>query len=137
MGIKNFLLRLWWKVRPPGELREEIEAHICMRAQLNRSQGMSEQDARLEARRPFVNTLQIEEATRAVYVGRLLETTLQDLRYAIRTLSKKPAFTLVAVLTLALAIGANTAIFQMLDRIVLKPLPVREPHKLVQLQGYH
>jgi predicted permease len=135
--MKNFLKRLLSGFYPDDELREEIESHIRMRAQLNRAQGMSEENSAMEARRRFGNVGRIHEDTRAVYASHLLETIIQDIRYTKRTLWKNPTFTLVAVLTLALSIGANAAIFQLLDAVVLKPLPVREPYQLFELQGYH
>lgn len=134
--MKNLLRRLWSGIQH-DELSEELESHIQMRSDLHQAQGMSRGDAEAEARRRFGNATRIREDVRAVYVSQFLERTIQDVRYAARTLWNSPVFTVVAVLTLALAIGANAAIFQLLDAVVLKPLPVREPYRLVQLQGYH
>src|SRR5215831_536060 len=134
--MKNFFKELLFRVRHDG-FKEEIESHIQMRSDLLRAKGMSQQDAEMEARRRFGNTTRIREDVRGVYVSRFLEATIQDIRYTIRTLWKSRVFTLVAILTLALAIGANAVIFQLLDAVVLKPLPVRDPYQLFQLQGYH
>jgi predicted permease len=134
--MKRLFKCLWSRFSPDDELREEMESHIQMRADLHRAQGMSELDAGSEARRRFGNTSRIQEDIRSVYVSGWLETTLQDLRYSVRTLAKSPTFTLIAIITLALAIGANAAIFQLLDTVVLKPLPVRDPYRLYELQGY-
>jgi predicted permease len=135
--MKNLLNRLFARFHSDDELREEMESHIRMRADLHQAQGLSEEDAAREARLRFGNTTRIHEDVRSVYVWRWLETMLQDVRYSVRTLLKSPSFTLIAVATLALAIGANAAIFQLLDTVVLKPLPVRDPYQLFELQGYH
>lgn len=134
--MKNLLRRLWSRIQH-DDLREEIESHIQLRSDLHQAEGMSREDAEAEALRRFGNVTRIHEDVRAVYVSQFLEGTVQDIQYTARTLSKSPVFTLVAVLTLALAIGANAAIFQLLDAVVLKPLPVSEPYRLFQLQGYH
>jgi predicted permease len=135
--MKNILRRLFHRIDHDAELREEMQFHVQMRAELNRESGMPGDDALSAARRQFGNRELIREEVRRVYVHPFVETIGQDIRYALRTLARSPGFTAVAVLTLALGIGANIAVFQILDTIVLRSLPVRDPHQLVRVQGYH
>src|SRR5262249_57652982 len=93
--------------------------------------GMGGADARAAASRALGSTAFLKDECRQSLGLRLLDETAQDLRYAGRTLRKNPAFTLAAVLSLALGIGANTAIFTLLDAVVFKPLPVPAPSELV------
>ncbi len=112
------------------ELDEEIEYHIQMTTRENVAAGMSEEEARRAARRAFGNAAVVKEDSRGAWRFLLLETTLQDARFAWRTLRRTPVFTAAVVLTLALGIGANTAIFTLLDRVVLRSLPVERPEQL-------
>ena len=115
------------------EIREEIEYHLEKLAEDEAGQGTSPQEARFLARRKLGNATLARERTREVWIWPALERFLQDLRYAMRGLRKHPAFTLTAVLSLALGIGANTAIFSLIDALLLRMLPVRDPQQLLEL----
>src|SRR5262249_44714981 len=123
--------RLVHRRRAERELDEEIRAHLEMEAERNVAEGMSPDDARLAARRLFGSVALAKEVSRAVWGLRSLEILWQDLRYGVRMLFKNPGFTLIAVITLSLGIGANTAIFTLLDKVLIRPLPVERPDQLV------
>src|SRR5580765_3039419 len=108
------------------EADRELAFHIAERIDELRASGMSEQEARLQARLRFGNlTAQIEE-TSDMNIALWLDGMLRNLRLAVRSLIKTPAFTATVVLTLALGIGANSAVFSALDAVVLRPLPFPE-----------
>jgi putative ABC transport system permease protein len=126
-------LRFWRREKWDKERAREIEAHLEIETQENIARGMTPEEARYAARRKLGNvTLIREEIHRMNSIG-FLETLWQDVRYAVRMLAKYPTFTAVAVLTLALGIGANTAIFSLIDSVMLKTLPVEKPEELLVL----
>jgi predicted permease len=116
-----------------ARLAEEINTHIDALAADYERRGLAPEAARHAARRDFGNVTVAKEDHRAHRTLPLLETLAQDLRYAFRQMRAKPGFTAAAVLTLALGIGANTAIFRVLDAVVLSSLPVKNPEQLVLL----
>jgi putative ABC transport system permease protein len=112
------------------EIQEEIAAHLRMAITDKMAHGASREEAERAARAEFGNVTHVAEVTREVQGGLWLERLGQDLRYGWRALRRTPAFTLVAVATLALAIGANSAVFTVVNGVLLQPLPFRDPGRL-------
>jgi predicted permease len=125
--------RFFRRRRWDEERSQALEAHLQIEIDENMARGMTAEDARYAARKKLGNsTLIREEIYRLNSVG-LVETIWQDLRYAVRQLRRSPGFTAAAMLSLALGIGANTAIFSLIDQVILRRLPVRDPQQLVLL----
>ena len=115
------------------ELDEEIESHIAWQTEQNIKDGLPAHEARRRALAVFGGRDSAREAHRDVRGGRWIEDALSDARYALRTLRHNPALTIAAILTIALGVGANTAIFSTLYAVVLRPLPFRDSEQLVML----
>jgi predicted permease len=116
------------------DLREELESHLRMAREDGLQRGMTGNDAAVAARRELGNLSQIQEATREVWGRRWLERAVQDVRYAFRMFAGNRSFALVAIVSLALGIGANTALFQMVNAVRLQALPVADPASLAEIR---
>jgi predicted permease len=127
----NWIKRLLGRRRVYGDLSDEIQEHLAQKIEELVASGMSREEATYAARREFGNATLIEERGREVWEWPSLESSIADIRYALRMLRKNPGFMVVVVLSLALGIGANTAIFSLIDALMLKSLPVRHPEQLV------
>ena len=127
--------RLFRRRRLYGELNEEIQAHIEEKVDALVRGGMPREEAARAARLEFGNPALIEEDSRTVWQWAALESFAADVRYALRTMRKNPGFTAVVILTLALGIGSNVAIFSVVNAVLLQPLPYKNADRLVTIWG--
>ena len=137
--MNAFFRKLRWLTQrrnKEAELREELEFHLGEEADERREEGLAEDEARRAARRELGNVVLVEEDTRAAWGWTIVEQLGQDLRYAFRTMAANRLFTMLAVLSLALGIGANTAIYSFMDAILLRSLPVADAGSLVVLNWH-
>src|ERR1700733_8766479 len=134
MGIFRRIRALGKRENLNREIDEEMREHMRMRIDANIAKGMSPEQAARQARLRFGNPVVMRERVDAEDAALGLDSLARDARYALRGFARSPAFTVVAILTLALGIGANTAVFQLLDAVRLRSLPLQKPQELAEVR---
>src|SRR5207249_3139929 len=135
-AMTSFFRKLSWLTQrrnKEAELREELQFHLDEEAGEREADGLAREEARCAARRELGNVALVQEDTRAMWTWTFGEQLVQDIRYGLRTIAANKTFSAMAILSLALGIGANTAIFSFMDSILLRSLPVPDPQSLVVL----
>jgi hypothetical protein len=133
----RFLWRNFFRKRSvEHELNEELQSSLELLIEAKIRKGLSWSEARTQALIELGGMEQVKEEVRSSRIGHWIEDIVRDLRYGTWVLTKKPGFTLVALIVLGLGIGANTAIFSIINAFMFRPLPVRAPEELVSIYGY-
>ena len=131
--IRMAVLMLFRRKKETALLNDELEFHLEQQVAENISQGMKPEEARSAALRRFGNPTLVRDQARSTWSWNWLEVCLRDLRYGVRTLSRSSGFAMIAILVMALGIGATTSLFTVVRAVLLKPLPFRDPDKLVMV----
>ena len=127
-------MKWWWQLRKrDADLEREIQSDLDLEVEEQRERGVSPEEARHAALRAFGNPTLIREQTSAVWGWNAVDNLVHDLRISVRTLFRSPAFSMIAVLVMALCIGATTSLFTVLRSVLLRPLPFRDPDRLVMI----
>ena len=134
MNLLRRITALFRRSSIDREIDEELQAHLAMRVEDNVAAGMSPAAAARDARRRFGNPTPTRERTENADIALGIDSIWRDIRYAIRGYVNAPMFAIVAITTLALGIGANTAIFQLLNEVRLRSLPIVHPEELVDIR---
>ena len=122
----------WWQLKKRNaDLERELRSDLELEEEEQRESGSSPEEARYAARRAFGNATLIREQTRETWGWTPVERLLQDLRHAVRQLRRSPGFTLIALLIMACGIGASTAVFSIIDSVLLRPYAFRDPGQIV------
>src|SRR5579872_257894 len=135
----------WWKInrsqsrKRDVDLERELRSDLELEEEEQREAGVSHEEARYAALRAFGNPILIREQTGAVWSWNWLESLARDMRFSLRALRRTPGFSVIAILVMALGIGANVALFTVVRGVLLKPLPFDDPDRLVMLYeaGFH
>src|ERR1700684_706862 len=124
----------WWQIKKrDADLERELRSDLELEEEEQREGGISGEEARYAALRAFGNPSLIREQTHAIWSWNWLESLARDLRFCLRTLGRTPGFTFIAILVMALGIGANVALFTVVRGVLLRPLPFHDPDRLVML----
>src|SRR6267378_4109147 len=134
--MQRWPVSFWRRKRGEAELDEEVRSHLEMAARERREKGEEKKEAEHAARREFGNVGLVKELTRDVWEWRWLRDIAEDARYGLRMLGKDPGFTIVAILSLALGIGAMTAVFSVVYGVLVNPYPYANSDRMVHLTAH-
>src|SRR5271168_1060830 len=128
----------WWPITKRNtDLERELQSDLALEEEEQRERGLSSEEARYAALRAFGNPTLIREQTHSTWSWSWLESLVSDLRLSLRALGRTPGFTVIAILVMALGIGANLALFTVVRGVLLKPLPFHDPDRLEMLYEAH